>query len=180
MQFRRILVLASALATCVILAACGSGKSSSDSAKMDAGIRFSECMRANGVPDFPDPGSGGGINIPSGMNPRTPAFQAAQNKCFKLLPGGGPSRGGQASEQRKLMMLRLSQCMRNHGFPDFPDPTANQPTPGHGLGIAFGSPGSFISVPQSMTQSPGFKQAAATCGFPGGGRGPGKRTLVLP
>jgi hypothetical protein len=133
-------------------------------------------MRAHGVPNFPDPGSGGGIEIPdnSGIEPRSPAFRSAQSACFKLLPGGGPGRAGN-SEARKLMMLKLARCMRSHGISSFPDPSSSPPSaPPTGGGVAFGSPGAFISVPQTMIQSPGFKQAAAVCGFPGfgGDRGP--------
>jgi hypothetical protein len=65
------------------------------------------------------------------------------------------------------MMLKLAQCMRSHGISGFPDPTSSPPSaPPKGGGLAFGSPGAFISVPQTLIQSPGFKQAAAACGFP--------------
>jgi hypothetical protein len=180
MQSRRTLGVILSLVSCLVLAACGSSKSSGASSKANTGLRFADCMRANGVPNFPDPqGGGGGIQIPagSGINPQSPAFQAAQKTCFKLLPGGGPLHG-HASEQQKLMMLHLSQCMRSHGFPNFPDPVSTPPSPGNGMGIAFGAPGSFIAVPQTMLQSPGFQQAAATCGFPGAGRG-GKKSISL-
>jgi hypothetical protein len=165
-------VTTAALGCAVALAACGSSaKSSGGPAGTSSGIKFADCMRSHGVPNFPDPGPGGGIQIPAGsaVNPQSPAFQSAQNTCFKLLPGGGPPRG-QASEQRKRMMLRLAQCMRSHGLTTFPDPTATPPSPGAGFGIAFGSPGSFLAVPQALIQSPAFKQAAAACGFPGAGR----------
>ena len=47
------------------------------------------CMRAHGVPNFPDPvvtGSGNGITVGSGgpgagMNPQSPAFQRAEKIC---------------------------------------------------------------------------------------------------
>ena len=179
---RRVLVLALSVVVSVTLAACGSSNSSSSSSstKAAAGIRFADCMRAHGVPNFPDPqGGGGGSNfqIGAGLDPRSPAFQSAQKACAKLLPGGGPLHG-HASEQQKLMMLHLSQCMRKHGLSNFPDPVATPPAPGSGFGIAFGAPGSVIAVPQSMLQSPGFQQAAAVCGFPGAGRG-GKKSLAL-
>ena len=130
-------------------------------------------MRAHGVPNFPDPSSGGGIQIPdnSGINPRSPAFRAAQKSCFSLLPGGGPGRGKE-SESRKLELVRLAQCMRSHGISSFADPTSSPPSaPPSGGGVAFGSPGAFLSVPQSLIQSPGFSQAAAACHFPGFGAG---------
>jgi hypothetical protein len=131
-------------------------------------------MRSHGVPNFPDPGAGGGIQINSnsGINPASPAFQSAQRACSRLLPFGGPG-GGRTSESRKLAMLRMSECMRRHGLPTFPDPTSSPPSPGNGMGLAFGSPGSFIAIPQSLMQSPAFRQAAAACGLPGMGGRPG-------
>lgn len=126
-------------------------------------------MRSHGVPNFPDPGGGGGgIQIPSGsgINPQSPAFRSAQNACFKLLPGPGSK--GPGSEARKLQLLKLAECMRRHGISSFPDPTNSPPSaPPAGGGIAFGAPGAFISVPQTLINSPGFKQAATACGFPG-------------
>jgi hypothetical protein len=161
------------LSCAVALAACGSAAKSSNggSTVFAAGVRFANCMRSHGVPTFPDPSSGGGIQIPdnSGINPGSPAFQAAQSACSRLLPGKGPPRGP-ISESRKLDMLRLAQCMRRHGLSTFPDPTSTPPAPHAGLGLAFGVPGSFIAVPQSLIRSPAFSQAAAACGFPGAGK----------
>jgi hypothetical protein len=148
-------------------------------------------MRSHGVPNFPDPSAGGGIQIGPGVNPQSPAFQAAQKQCFKLLPGGGPPSGGEGSESRHLQLVKLSQCMRAHGLTTFPDPTAGQPTaPGRasgrtsqasgGGGIAFGGPGGFLQVPESLIQSPAFKQAATVCGFPGAGGPPGSRASSAP
>jgi hypothetical protein len=68
-----------------------------DPAKLE---KFSQCMRANGVSDFPDP-SGGGLSIQihpgSDLDPRNPAFQEASKLCAKKtgVPGlaGTPQRG---------------------------------------------------------------------------------------
>ena len=59
----------------------------------DAMLRFSQCMRAHGVPNFPDPTfSGGGVRIgfgpSSGINPQSPAFQKAQSDCHSITGGG--------------------------------------------------------------------------------------------
>lgn len=139
-------------------------------------------MRSHGVPNFPDPGSGGAIQIGSGsgINPRSPAFQSAQKACAKLLPGPR-ALGGHGSEARKLQLLHLARCMRRHGISTFPDPTSSPPAgPPAGGGIAFGGPGGFIAVPQTTMNSPGFQQAAAACGFPapGGHAGGEKATPV--
>ncbi len=177
----RVLVVGVAASLALVLAACGSSSTPSGASGAGAsdGIKFADCMRTHGVPNFPDP-NGAGIQIPvgSGINPQAPAFQSAQRACQKLLPGGGPG-GGHGSEARKLQLVRLAECMRAHGVTAFPDPTNSPPpaAPPTG-GLAFGSPGALISVPQSMIQSPAFKQAAAACGFPGFGRGGGKETPV--
>ena len=186
---RRSLALGVAASCALALSACGSSGSAgngSSSSQEAAGIKFSDCMRSHGVPNFPDPGAGGGIqiNAGSGIDPQSPAFQAAQNACMKLMPGGGPA-GGHGSESRRLALVKLAQCMRRHGISTFPDPTASPPpsAPPAGGGLAFGVPGALISVPQSLIQSPGFKQAGAACGFPGLGpppRGAKRSITALP
>jgi hypothetical protein len=63
-------------------------------------VQFSACMRANGIPDFPDP-SGAGLSIRRGgdLDPSNPTFQNAQKLCGKKtgikgpLAGGGPQPG---------------------------------------------------------------------------------------
>src|SRR5262245_23582699 len=53
-------------------------------------MKFAQCMRSHGVPKFPDPKAGGAMTLgtKSGVDPNTPAFQAAQKSCQKLVPGG--------------------------------------------------------------------------------------------
>jgi hypothetical protein len=62
----------------------------------DARLKFAECMRDNGVPDFPDPTPNGPLidttRIPSleGKDPRTdPAFNAATQKCSAFAAAAG-------------------------------------------------------------------------------------------
>jgi hypothetical protein len=69
-----------------------------------ANLKFSQCMRAHGVRDFPDPDSNGQINLDnpgsSDLAPDNPRFQAAQQACQKYAYGGGsqqPISGGQGS-----------------------------------------------------------------------------------
>jgi hypothetical protein len=66
-------------------------------------LKYSECMRANGVPDFPDPSAGGGLSIRvsagSDLDPNNPTFKNASKLCAKKtgvpgLGGGPPPRGG--------------------------------------------------------------------------------------
>ena len=54
-------------------------------------LGLAKCMRAHGVPNFPDPTSQGLRFSPSsGINPNSPAFLAAQKRCqrYSLTIGG--------------------------------------------------------------------------------------------
>jgi hypothetical protein len=178
---RSIALILATLGCGVAIAACGSaGKSSGGSVSggRSSGIAVAQCMRAHGITNFPDPGPGGGIQLPAGINPQSPGFRSAQKTCFKLLPRGGPG-GGHASESQKRQMLAMSECMRRHGLSTFPDPVTTAPAPGTGFGLAFGAPGSFIAIPQALMNSPAFNQAAAACGLPGAGRA-GKAKAATP
>jgi hypothetical protein len=92
--------------------------------KMQGGAQFASCMRKNGVANFPDPSSSGAVTIgpSSGIDPRSPKFQAAQAKCRKLLPNGGQPTPAQIAKAQQGA-LDFSKCMRAHGITDFPDPT---------------------------------------------------------
>ena len=53
-------------------------------------LKFVACMRAHGLATFPDPqvNSGGiALQLPKGLSPNSPVFQAAQQACKKLMPG---------------------------------------------------------------------------------------------
>jgi hypothetical protein len=58
-------------------------------------VVFAECMRAHGVPKFPDPNGSGMLPGPdSGIDPSSAAFQAALNgPCQSLAPAGWVSSG---------------------------------------------------------------------------------------
>jgi hypothetical protein len=157
----------------VAIAACGTGASSysasgSESPSASAAfIKFSKCMRRNGVPNFPDPGGGGGIQITagSGINPFSPAFKGAQQHCRKLLPGGGPP-SGPPSAQAMHQALEISECMRAHGVTGFPDPTTKAPSSPAGYSELEDRGGVILAVPSTINpQSPAYQKAARQCGF---------------
>ena len=108
-----------------------SSTGASATGKYAALLAYSRCMRSHGVANFPDPKQvGGGIQVSGsapGINPQSPLFMSAQQSCRHLLPGGGrPTRAGQ--QQALARMLHVSQCMRAHGIPGFPDPTLSPPS----------------------------------------------------
>ncbi|MGA7704326.1 MAG: hypothetical protein WB998_05460 [Solirubrobacteraceae bacterium] len=139
-----------------------------------AALAFAGCMRANGVPHFPDPKPGGGgfiFHAGAGADPSSPAFEAAQAKCKKFLPAG-PGSGSPPSAKTLAHYLTVAQCMRRHGVPEFPDPRTSAPSDprtalGGGRGVISDIEGAVFLFPAKIDQqSPEFTRAAATCAFP--------------
>jgi hypothetical protein len=91
--------------------------------KREKAVKFAECVRAHGVPHFPDPGASGDINF--GVDVSKAVFTAAVNACKSLEPPGSLS--SQRSTTQQSAALRFAQCVRAHGVPDFPDPVNGQP-----------------------------------------------------
>jgi hypothetical protein len=89
----------------------------------DTALEYTECMRENGIADFPEPVEGQ-IRIHAGpgsdLNPGSPAFQKAEEACRSLAPAheADPGQEDELSESA----LAYSACMRENGVPDFPDP----------------------------------------------------------
>jgi hypothetical protein len=130
----------------LLAVACSSSPSSTDpGAAANAGgatgsasaVAYSQCMRAHGVPRYPDPGSDGGVPKGSAQTfgVSDSVFQAAQNNCQHLLPTGG-SLEQQARQcinagdcppalvqQILTAQRKFARCMRSHGVPNWPDPT---------------------------------------------------------
>ena len=118
----------------VSIAACGSSGSQGH-ASGDPLLARSQCMRAHGVRNFPDPvrvngsegfpntiGQPGGSSVSiEGITFRGPVFVAAEDACA----AGGPAaqHGPRLSEVKKEAFIAQARCIREHGVPGFPDPT---------------------------------------------------------
>jgi hypothetical protein len=112
----------------------GEGSTNSPSA-----LAFSACMRSHGVPNYPDPDSGGQLpKTDAGqLGVSTSQYQAAQQACQRLLPTGGSLQEQEAHciengecppallQQMVTADRELAQCIRSHGVPNFPDPTTD-------------------------------------------------------
>lgn len=146
-------------------ASAGSGATpaSGQAANSAQAAKYSQCMRAHGVPDFPDPGSNGRISLKvtkgSDLDPNSAAYKSAQQSCKSLQPPGLGG-GGTQSVANQKQELQFVSCMRSHGVPNMPDP---QPS---GAMIIGGGQGINPNSPQ-------FKSAIQTCHklLPGGGTG---------
>ena len=128
------------IAMVVLISACGSsapaeiGSSSGGgdptTTAHEKGVKFAECMRSNGVSEFPDPGASGALTIDaiangSSLDTSTPAFKQAISACKDLEPAG--FMGSKRSAQQQDAALKFAQCVRENGVKDFPDPIPTGP-----------------------------------------------------
>ena len=136
-----------AIAVLVGAAAAGCGSAGTSGGTVtnahNLALQYAQCMRANGVPNFPD----GPITPASGINPQSPAFESAQNECKKYLRSSGHPPPVPASVRREA--LRFANCVRANGVPNFPDPGPNG-----AIQFSLGSP---------IPQSPAFQRAQNAC-----------------
>ena len=156
-------------------------------------VKFAQCMRTHGEPEFPEP-SEGGIRIQDhnghGPNPESARFQAAEKACKQYAPARqAPSPAQQAKIQEQA--LKFSACMRSHGVPDFPDPEfkngggAVRLKIGKSGGINPSSPQFQAAAKACQSASPlgkglgGEPPPGAKAGGPGGGQASGG-TVVAP
>ena len=132
----RPLAVLSLIAMVALISACGSnapdgsGGGNNTAANDQKALKFAECMRSNGVSEFPDPGASGkftidGIVNGSSLDPSAPAFKQALRVCGSLEPAG--FMGSRRSPQEQEAALKFAQCIRANGVPDFSDPTENGP-----------------------------------------------------
>jgi hypothetical protein len=136
---RRPLAALALIAMVALISGCGSsapaetgsgGGGNNTAANAQKAVKFAECMRSNGVSEFPDPGAAGkftidGIVNGSSLDPSTPAFKQAISACKDLEPAG--FMGSKRSPQQMDAALKFAQCMRDNGVNDFPDPANGQP-----------------------------------------------------
>jgi hypothetical protein len=147
----------------LLAAACGSsqgnpvaqlGTTRAASTRADGGgtgtgtgaVAFAGCMRANGVPNYPDPSSSGVFDksklTPQQLGASSTRIQAAQRACQHLLPSGPGSTPTPAQRERvRAQAVSFSRCVRSHGVPNFPDPASDGRIPDPAsVGIDQGSP----------------------------------------
>lgn len=102
------------------------GEADSEEDLEEQALEFAECMRENGVPDFPDPeiedgriqmriGGAGGADIDQ------EAMEQAMEACEDLAPRGGGNFSEEDRQEMQDAFLEYAQCMRDNGY-DMPDP----------------------------------------------------------
>jgi len=102
----------------------GAGPNNPNSAQVQrALLDFTDCMRAHGVAGLATPGPGGLKAELAPSTPHSPAFVRAFPACSHLLPFGGQQATPAQTRAKMAAALAFARCIRNHGFPTFPDPT---------------------------------------------------------
>lgn len=87
-------------------------------------VKFSECMHANGVSDFPGPNASG--EFPSyGVSVSKAVWKKAGAACKALQPPGTFS--ARLTPAQESAALKFAHCIRENGVKDFPDPVNGQP-----------------------------------------------------
>jgi hypothetical protein len=89
----------------------------------DKGVKFAECLRTHGVPDFPDPNANGEFVYGVSVSPTV--FTRATDACTHLQPPGALST--ERTPEQRSASLRFADCMRDNGVKDFPDPVDGEP-----------------------------------------------------
>jgi hypothetical protein len=138
----------------LLAAACGGSSSAANTFAPGAthaqSLAFAKCMRANGVPSFPDPDSQGIFNDAQIQALTTsPQGDNAVHQCRSVLPNadtGLTASQVQAIQQENLHnALKAARCMRANGITNFPDPAGTTQSSGVDWpqtlpGIDIGSP----------------------------------------
>ncbi|MQM27636.1 hypothetical protein [Glycomyces albidus] len=130
---RRVLLAAAALTALSLTAACSDepqdevasagGTASEEASEGDAGQEegiqaFAECMRDEGV-DFPDPDPDGGFAEAEELREVMEAEPEAVEACQDHLASG---EADMSDPEVQAALLEFSQCMRDNGVEDMPDP----------------------------------------------------------
>ncbi|RJL35593.1 hypothetical protein D5H75_02035 [Bailinhaonella thermotolerans] len=126
----------------------GGGASAADARNAEKAREFSQCMRENGIPGFPDPGPDGKLPAAPlrGLSVDEATQEKALNACREHMPSG--MLGGQEDPKVQDQRRKFAQCMRDNGVADFPDP---DPEGGFGDGAGFD------------TGDPSVQKAAEAC-----------------
>jgi hypothetical protein len=129
----RLRPLAALAVAAVIGVGCSSesGEDGNANAAYETAVKFSDCMRENGVREFPDPDASGELTIDgvlngSSIDSEAPAWKAAMAACKDLEPSGFTGDHDVSAEEQQRR-LEFAQCIRDNGVKDFPDPAKDAP-----------------------------------------------------
>jgi hypothetical protein len=155
---RPFLALAVLAVVALLTAACGgsagtAGSSGARQGLLAQALAFAHCMRAHGVPNFPDPelNSSGGLVKKPLLESTFNGPPSARAACAHLMPKEALGLAPAQQEQHQRLQLAFAACVRRHGFPQFPDGWS-------------GNVGQLISAGLDPS-SPQLNAALTKCGF---------------
>ncbi len=168
-HLRRATLLAAAAAGISLLAAaCGGSSAAANTfapgATYSQMLAFAKCMRANGVPSFPDPDRQGDFNNAT-VNALTSnnSGDNALHQCRSVLPNAGT---GLTAEQIQTIQqtnlhnaVKAAHCMRAHGIENFPDPAGTT----QASGVNWQPVTSAEQAGGFNQNSPSYEKAFMTC-----------------
>jgi hypothetical protein len=170
----RRLAVPLAAAVLAVLAACSSGgahatahattsgttsSGGSDQQRgLEIGRQYSQCARAHGQPNFPDPELNNGkldfrgpANDQGNLKNAASAVQGACAAILNQLPASMRNSQQAVTADDLRHELQFAQCMRQHGMPEWPDPKSDGSFP-------------IVGTPlEAEGKSQRFMTAAAAC-----------------
>jgi hypothetical protein len=181
-RLRAVALAATLAGTALLAAACGGSTAGADTfapgATYAQTLAFARCMRANGVPNFPNPDRQGNFNpanpevqaldAPSspqrGPHPLSPQLNVLM-QCRSVLPNAGTGltleQIQQITQQNLRNAVQAAHCMRAHGIANFPDPVASNPQ--EGGGVSWQPVISAIQAGLVSTSTPSYEAAFMNC-----------------
>ncbi len=128
-------------------------------ARFQTPLAYARCIRAHGVPNFPDPTSKGAFDKQA-LSPfaSSPRYETARETCHRLsgsVLGPGVQPSNLSVQQMMNVLLSFARCVRSHGVQNWPDPSANAE--------GTNSPGFPADMPGVDTQSPQVLDAIGQC-----------------
>jgi hypothetical protein len=148
----------------LLAAACGGGGSApaASASIRQPYLAYSRCMQTHGAPFWPDPLASITSSSPAyTITPRILArehgssWNAALSACAEKAPSQLPFTEAQLVAA-KTRLMKLTLCMRAHGYPDWPDPIVNPNDVGY-------LPPRGVSI---QNPSPKLKAADQACHVP--------------
>jgi hypothetical protein len=179
-RLRAVALAAAVAGTALLAAACGGSSAGADTfapgATYAQTLAFAKCMRANGVPNFPNPDRQGNFNPANpevqamdggGVPPQGPHTVSPQRNvlmlCRSVLPNAATGltleQIQQISQQNLSNAVKAAHCMRAHGITNFPDPTASN----QDSGVNWQPVISAIQDGLVSTSTPSYEAAFMSC-----------------
>jgi hypothetical protein len=124
-----------------------------------------ECIRQHGAPNYPDPvltADGRVYTDERGLHDAIDenGLDAVETACGELIRAAKFSPDDQAPPPPRLVQagVKSAGCLRAHGLPDYPDPTAGTSfVPGKGFGL------DGTALPAAGKADPTVQQALGAC-----------------